>query len=67
MAQAGFRPIALRYRFSSEASFNRAFRKRFGRTPRQALALARRQARGRRLASTGSQAQADSVRLDTVG
>jgi AraC-like DNA-binding protein len=58
--------IALHYRFSSEASFNRAFRKRFGRTPRQALAL--RDARPEGVVSIDSVAtQSDSAPLDKVG
>ena len=58
--------VALRYRFASEASFSRAFRKHFGLTPRQALALRNAKTAG---AATidGRKGQADSIGLDTVG
>jgi AraC-like DNA-binding protein len=58
--------VALRYRFASEASFSRAFRKHFGLTPRQALAL-RNAKPGGGAVIDGRKGQADSIGLDTVG
>jgi AraC-like DNA-binding protein len=58
--------VALRYRFSGEASFSRAFRKHFGVTPRQALALGAAKPAGA-ASIDGRKAQADAIGLGTVG